>query len=188
MPSLVVPLAASKSTGIIEPVFGLMLWTLVIFFITFYLLRRFAFGRIAAAIDERRRVVRENLESAERSRAEAQRLLEEYKEQLAAARREASEIVERARRTGEELQRQVREEVQEARERGLAEVRTQIEAETRQSLERIKDDVADLTLVATEKVIQRTLDEAEARRLVDEALAEVDFSVLEGVDNHHSGN
>ena len=178
------PLASSSSTGIIEPVFGLMLWTLVIFFITFYLLRRFAFGRIAAAIDERRRIVRENLESAERARAEAQRLLEEYKQQLAVARREASEIIERARRAAEELQRQAREEVQEARERGLADVRSQIEAETRQSLERIKDEVADLTLVATEKVIQRTLDEAEGRRLVDEALAEVDFSVLEGVDNH----
>jgi F-type H+-transporting ATPase subunit b len=184
MPPLYLPLAASKGTGIIEPVFGLMLWTLVIFFITFFLLKRYAFGRIAAAIDERRRVVRENLESAERSRAEAQRLLEEYKQQLAASRREASDIIERARRAGEELQRQTREEVQQARERGLAEVQTQIEAETRQSLDRLKDEVADLTLVATEKVIRRTLDEAEGRRLVEEALAEVDFSALEGVDNH----
>ena len=77
--------------ALVSPSPGLMIWTLVVFFITFYLLKRLAFGRIAEAIDERRRIVRENLESAERSRDEAQGLLEEYKQQLAEARQEAAD-------------------------------------------------------------------------------------------------
>src|SRR4051794_33421402 len=118
--SALLPLAAESSGNFLIKVSpGLMVWTLVIFGITLYLLRRLAFGRIAAAIDERRRVVRENLEAAEKARDDAGRLLEEYREQLAAARQEASEIVERARRTGEELRRQMQEDVTAAREKGL---------------------------------------------------------------------
>jgi F-type H+-transporting ATPase subunit b len=176
---LSLPLADS---ALVKPTPGLMIWTLVTFFITLYLLKRLAFGRIAAAIDQRRQVVRENLESAEQARDEAQKLLDEYKQQLAAARHESSDIVERARRTGEELQRQLRAELQSQRERGLAEAQAAIQSETRQALDQIKNEVADLTLLATEKVVGRALDEAEQRRLVDEALAEVDFSRLRGED------
>jgi F-type H+-transporting ATPase subunit b len=175
-----VPIVASSGDFLIKPGPGLMIWTLVVFGITFYLLKRLAFGRIAGYIDERRRIVRENLESAEHARDEAQRLLEEYKQQLAAARHEASEIVERARRNGEELQRQLRDELQASREKGLADAQAAIQAETRQALDQIKNEVADLTLLATEKVVGRALGEAEQRRLVEEALADIDFSRLRG--------
>jgi F-type H+-transporting ATPase subunit b len=179
MPALV-PIVASSGDFLIKPGPGLMIWTLVVFGITFYLLKRLAFGRIAGYIDERRRIVRENLESAEHARDEAQRLLEEYKQQLAAARHEASEIVERARRNGEELQRQLRDELQASREKGLADAQAAIQAETRQALDQIKNEVADLTLLATEKVVGRALDESEQRRLVEEAHADIDFSRLRG--------
>ena len=174
------PALTLADSALVKPSPGLMIWTLVVFFITMYLLKRLAFGRIASAIDERRRVVRENLESAERSRDEARKLLEEYKQQLAEARHEASDIVERARRTGEELQRQVRDEIQSEREKGLTEVQAAIQAETRQALDQIKNEVADLTLLATEKVVGRALGEAEQRKLIEEALADVDFSRLRG--------
>jgi F-type H+-transporting ATPase subunit b len=176
MPALL--FAADDASGIIKPTPGLMIWTLVTFFITFYLLKRLAFGRIAQVIDDRRRVVRDNLEHAQEARDEAQRLLEDYRKQVAAARREASEIVERARTTGEELQRQMREEIQAQRQKGIADAQAAIQAETRQALDQIKNEVADLTLLATEKVVGRALTAEEQRRLVDEALAEVDFSAL----------
>ena len=89
--------APIADSALVTPSPGLMIWTLVIFFITMYLLKRLAFGRIAEYIDERRTAVRDNLESAERSRVEAQELFEEYKAQLAEARTEASQIVERSR-------------------------------------------------------------------------------------------
>src|SRR4051794_28647363 len=176
----IAPLLADSGNFLIKPEPGLMIWTLVIFGLTMYALKRLAFGRIAEFLDERRRIVRENLESAEHARDEAAQLLEEYKQQLAAARREASEIVERARRNGEELQRQMRDEIQGAREKGLADAQAAIRAETRQALDQIKNEVADLTLLATEKVVGRALGEAEQRRLVEEALSDIDFSRLRG--------
>jgi F-type H+-transporting ATPase subunit b len=72
----------------------------------------------------------------------------------------------------------MREEATAQRERDIAAAKHAIEAETRQSIEQIKNQVADLTLLATEKVVGRALSESEGRRLVEEALAEVDFSQL----------
>jgi F-type H+-transporting ATPase subunit b len=172
------PLIADAA--LVSPAPGLMIWTLVIFFLTYLLLRWKAFGPIANAIEERRAAVRENIESAERARDEAQQLLEEYKKQLAESRHEASDIVERARRTAEESSRQAKEELRLEKERGIVQVQEAIAAETRQALDQIKNEVADLTLLATEKVVGRALDAAEQRRLIDEALGEVDFSKLQG--------
>jgi F-type H+-transporting ATPase subunit b len=169
---------ADNSSDLVKPFPGLMIWTLVVFFIAFLVLRRYAFGPLAALVEKRRTIVRENLEAAERAREEAQKLLDEYKQQLAAARREAGEIVERARATGAELERQMREEATAQRERDILVAKQAIEAETRQAIDQIKNQIADLTLIATEKVVGRALDEAEGRRLVQEALAEVDFSQL----------
>jgi F-type H+-transporting ATPase subunit b len=172
--------ALIADAALVSPAPGLMIWTLVIFFLTFLLLRAKVFGPIAKAIEDRRAAVRENIESAERSRDEAQKLLEEYKEQLAQSRHEASDIIERARRTAEEGSRQAREELRAEKERGLEQVQEAIAAETRQALDQIKNEVADLTLLATEKVIGRALDQREQQRLIDEALGEVDFSKLRG--------
>lgn len=163
---------------LIKPAPGLMIWTLLTFLIVLYILRRVAFGRIAEMLEARRRAVQDNLEAAESARDEAQRLLDEYRQQLATARHEASEIVDRARRTGDEERRRMHEELQTERERGVAAAKSAIEAETRQSLDRIKAAIADLTLQATEAVLRSKLDAGESKRLIDEALSGVDFSKL----------
>lgn len=169
----------NDNTGLLYPNPGLMLWTLLTFGLVFLILRKYAFGRIAGLLEDRRRIVQENLEAAEHARDEARRLLEEYKAQLAGSRQEAAGILDRARRNAEEDRRRMSEEIATERERGIAQAQQAIQAETRQSLDRIKTEVADLTLMATEKVLGRTLDDAEQRRLIDEALAGVDFSRLE---------
>jgi F-type H+-transporting ATPase subunit b len=122
---------ADNSSDLVKPFPGLMIWTLVVFFIAFLVLRRYAFGPLAALVEKRRTIVRENLEASEHSREEAERLLEEYKQQLAQARREAGEIVERARRTSVELERQMREEATAQRERDVAAAKAAIASETR---------------------------------------------------------
>jgi len=172
------PVVAANEASLITPELGLSIWTLVTFLIVLFVLRKFAFGRIAALLDERRESVRQNLEAAEHAREEAERLLEEYKTQLAQSKREANEILERARATASEQQRQLSEELAAERERGIAAAQQAIAAETQQSLDRIKSEIADLTLLATEKVLGHALDEKEQRRLVEEALAGVDFSAL----------
>jgi F-type H+-transporting ATPase subunit b len=74
----------------------------------------------------------------------------------------------------------VKEEAEADRQRRLEDTRRQIEAETRRALEQIRAEVADLTMVAAEKVTRKSLDDADQRRLIDEAIRELDFSVLEG--------
>ncbi len=168
----------SDKNSLIVPSPGLMIWTIVTFLIVLYILKRFAFGRIAELLEERRRIVRDNLEGAERARTEAQALLADYKQQLARSRHEATEILERARRSAEADRARMAQELAEERERGVAAAQAAIQAETRQSLDRIKSEIADLTLAATERALGRALDEREQRRLIDDALADVDFSAL----------
>lgn len=177
------PILAASDASLITPELGLSIWTLVTFLIVLFVLKKFAFGKIATLLDERRDAVRKNLETAEHAREEAERLLEGYKAQLAESRHEASEILERARATTVEQQRQLVEEIAVERERGIAAAQQAIAAETQQSLDRIKLEIADLTMLATEKVLGHALDEKEQRRLVEEALAGVDFSELHGGSN-----
>src|SRR5262245_22649605 len=162
---------------------GLMIWTLVCFFITLFVLKRFAFGPIQKAIDERRERVRQSLEEADRARDEARNLLEEHRKLVAEARGEAENILSEARRVGEAQRERVREETEADRQRRLEETRRQIEAETARALEQIRAEVAELTLAAAEKVTRKALDAGDQRRLIDEAIRELDFSRLEGSRN-----
>jgi F-type H+-transporting ATPase subunit b len=180
LPFLAAAEEEKDNSGLIKPDLGLSLWTLLTFLIVLFILKRYAFSRIAQLLDERRNAIQSNISAAELARAEAETLLEEYRQQLAAARHEATEILERARRSSEEQRHKLQEDLAVERERGIAQAQAAIQAETRQALDRIKREIAELTVVATERVLQRALDETEQRRLIDEALKDVDFSSLEG--------
>jgi F-type H+-transporting ATPase subunit b len=167
------------SSGLIKVVPGLMIWTLVAFGITFWVLKRYAFGPIQKAIDERRERIRQAIDEADRAREEARKLLEEHRALLGQARTDAEEILAEARRVSEAQRERVKQETEADRQRRLEETRREIEAETRRALEQIRADVAELTLVAAEKVTRKSLDDADHRRLIEEAVGELDFSVLE---------
>jgi F-type H+-transporting ATPase subunit b len=161
---------------------GLMIWTIICFLITLFVLKRFAFGPIQTIIDERRERIRQSISEADRARDEAHKLIEEHRALIRQARRESDEILSEARRVAEAQRERVREETETDRQRRLEETRRQIEAETRRGLEQIRREVAELTLQAAAKVTRRSLDDAEHRRLIDEAIGELDFSALEGVE------
>jgi F-type H+-transporting ATPase subunit b len=169
-------LAASP---LIDVVPGLMIWTLVCFLITYLVLRKYAFGPIQKTIDERRERIRSSLQEAEHARAEARRLLEEHKQLIGQAKSEAGEILAEARKIGDAQRERVREEAEADRQRRLEETRKQIEAETVRALEQIRAEVAVLALAATQKVTGKVLDRDDHRRLIEDAIGELDFSVLE---------
>jgi F-type H+-transporting ATPase subunit b len=171
------PLAANP---LIEVSTGLMIWTLVCFAITFFVLKRYAFGPVQNLIDDRRKRIREALDEADNARAEARRLLEEHRQLMSQARGQAEEILSEARRVSDAQGARMREELEADRQRRIEETRKQIEAETVRALEQIRGEVAELTVIATEKVTGKVLDESDQRRLIDEAIGELDFSVLEG--------
>jgi F-type H+-transporting ATPase subunit b len=175
-------LAPAKGGGsfLVSPALGLMIWTLVLFGFTMWVLSKVAFPRIQEALDRRANAIRESIEAAERQRSEADQLLEEYRERLKEAREQADDIIARARKAAEAATTEAISEGKEQREELVAAARRDIEAETRRSLERIRKEVADLTVLATEKVTRKALDSEDHKRLIEEALEEVDFSALAG--------
>ena len=170
----------SGGSFLVSPALGLMIWTLVLFGFTMWVLSKVAFPRIQEALDRRANAIRESIEAAERQRAEADQLLEEYRERLKEAREQADDIIARARKAAEAATTEAISEGKERREELVAAARRDIEMETRRSLERIRKEVADLTVLATEKVTRKALDSEDHKRLIEEALDEVDFSALAG--------
>ena len=167
------------SNALISVTPGLMIWTIVCFLIALWVLKRYAFGPIQGILDERRERIRSAIEEAERSRAEAHRLIEEHRSLIGQARQDAEHILGEARRVADAQRERVREETEADRQRRLEETRRQIEAETHRALEQIRAEVAELTLVAASKVTGKVLDDADHRRLIEDAIQELDFSVLE---------
>jgi F-type H+-transporting ATPase subunit b len=161
---------------------GLMIWTIVCFLISLYVLKRYAFGPIQKLIDERRERIRAALDEADHARSEARKLLEEHRKLIGQAKSEAEEILAETRRVAEANQRRMREETEADRQRRIEETRRQVEAETRRALEQIRAEVADLSLIAAEKVTRRSFSDEDHRRLIEEAVGELNLSVLEKND------
>ena len=168
----------SGGSFLVSPGVGLMVWTLFLFGVCYLILRRLAFPRIAEALDRRQKAIEESIDIAERTRSEADELLAEYRERLTAARQQADDIVARARKAGEQQEADAVVKGKERREELLAQARRDIEAETRRAIQEIRAEVADLTVLATEKVTRKTLTAEDQRRLVEEALKELDFAAL----------
>jgi F-type H+-transporting ATPase subunit b len=166
-------------TGLIEVVPGLMIWTLICFGITFYFLKRFAFARIQQGIEERRDRIRKAVDEADNARAEARELLEQHRALIGEAKGEAAGILADARKVADAQIERVKDEAEAERQRRLEETKRQIDAETKRSLDLIRGEVAELTLTATARVTGKVLDSEDQRRLIDEAIAELDFSALE---------
>jgi F-type H+-transporting ATPase subunit b len=177
-------LAASEGGGggnfLVTPELGLMLWTLLAFGVTLLLLRKLAFPRIQTALEKRSRAIAESIDAAERTRAEADQILNEYRERLREAREQADEIVARARKAADKTQDEARITAKDTREEMLEDARRDIEQETRRAIGQIRREVADLTVLATERVARKTLNDDDHKRLIDDALQEFDFSKLPG--------
>ena len=175
--------AEEGGSFLVEPGLGLMVWTLLVFGSAMFLLYKLAFPKIAEALDKRQRAIEESIDVAEKTKTEAAALLEEYRERLKDARTQAEEIVARARKAGEVHERESTEAARVKREELMAQARRDIEAETRRAIQEIRNEVADLTVKATEKVTRKTLTPEDQKRLVDEALSELDFTALAGKES-----
>jgi F-type H+-transporting ATPase subunit b len=183
LPLIIAAAAEGEEEGgsfLVSPDIGLMIWTLVVFGLSMFLLTKLAFPRIAEALDRRQHAIEESIDTAERIRREADEILAEYRERLAEARGQADEIVARARKTGEAAENEIVADARAKREEMMEQTRRDIEAETRRAIQEIRAEVADLTVLATEKVTRRSLTDEDHKRLVEEALAELDFASLSG--------
>jgi F-type H+-transporting ATPase subunit b len=159
---------------------GLMLWTILTFVILLVVLKKFAFGPIQNLIDQRREAIAESIGAAEDTRREAERLLAEYRESIANAKREAEEIIDRAHKVGETTKTDILNDAREQAHKEVESARGQIQRETRKAIQELKDQVADLAILAAGKVTSKSFNKEDHLRLVDEALSEVDFDKMAG--------
>jgi F-type H+-transporting ATPase subunit b len=180
LPIIVAQTEEEGGSFLVSPDIGLMIWTLVVFGLSMFLLGKVAFPRIVEALDRRQKAIEDSIDTAERTRREADELLAEYRERLTAARQQADDIVARARKAGEQAEADLVVKGRQRREELLEQARKDIETETRRAIQEIRAEVADLTIMATEKVTRKTLTAEDQRRLVEEAVAELDFAALSG--------
>jgi F-type H+-transporting ATPase subunit b len=175
------PFAAGGSF-LITPNVGLMVWVLVVFFLSFFVLRKWVYPSIITALDARAKTIEDSIDAAQHTREAADKLLADYQERLKEARGQADEIIARARKAADVHEHDAQEQARVNRERMLEQTRRDIEAETRRAIQEIRREVADLTVMATEKLTRKVLTEDDQRRLIDEAMAELDFSALSGAE------
>jgi F-type H+-transporting ATPase subunit b len=168
------------SNPLIQVTPGLMIWTIVCFLVVLFVLKRWAFGPVQQMIDARRERIQSALDEADEARGEARALLEEHRKLIGQAKSESEEILSEARRIADAQRERVKVETEEDRQRRLEETRRQIEQATQQALGQIRDEVGKLSLLAAEKITRKSLTGPDQQRLIDEALAEIDFTQLEG--------
>ena len=172
---LTAPIVTARENPLLTASPGLMIWTILMFFLTLWILRRYVFGPLGAAIEKRRGQIQQSIDDAEASRDEAVRLLDDYKTQLATARKEADELRDRGRRDGERERASIVTAAEGQRDRILTDTQQQVDAQSRQALVSVREDVAGLALAAAEKVTRKSLTDADHRRLVEEALKDLDL-------------
>ena len=170
--------AEGGGSALVSPVVGVMIWTLIVFGLTLFILWKVAFPRIAEALDKRQRMIEESIDTAETHQARGRRASARVPRASVgrpwSGRRDRGPCPPHrggAREREPDRSRAKREEM-------MDQTRRDIEAETRRAIQQIRAEVADLTVLATEKVTRKTLDSADQKRLVDEALAELDFAAL----------
>jgi F-type H+-transporting ATPase subunit b len=168
----------SGGSFLVSPNLGLMIWTLIAFGISMWVLRKYAFPLISDALEKRSRLIQDSIDHAQQTREEADKLLEEYRARLKEAREQADDILVRSRKAAEQFEADSKEKAQKQHQEAMERTRREIEAETRRALDEIRKEVADLTIIATEKVARKSLTGDDQKRLIEEALAEVDFSAF----------
>jgi F-type H+-transporting ATPase subunit b len=152
---------------------GLIVWTIVTFLLLLGILWKFAWNPILGALDARELAIQKTIDDAERLQAEAEAVLKEHQKRMAEARAEGNRILDEARQAGEHMKQDILEKARAESEKVLERAHRQMELETEQAIQTIRAQAADFALKAAEKVIERSLTDADHRRFADEAVAEL---------------
>ena len=167
-------LAAEAEAGgspLLAPNTGLMFWTLVIFVILFFVLKKYAFGPITEAVVKREEALEQAIADAKRDREEAARILAEHTAQLEGARAEAQRIIAEGRAVGDKLRTEMVEETRVQQQDMLDRARREIETEKKNAIGELREEAVDLALAGAGKVIEKNLDDPTNRKLVESFLA-----------------
>ena len=146
---------------------GLQVWTFVAFLGLFVLLAKFTFKPIAQALDRRSQMIKVAIDEAEKSRADAKKLMEDYQKQIAEARVEAGKVIEEARHLGEKVRKEVVEKANVEASATVQREQEEIQRQQEKSLQELKDTVASLSVQIASRVLEKEVNPATHRQLVD---------------------
>ena len=159
--------------SLLTPNLGLSVWTIVIFLIVLAILSRFAFPKILGAVEAREAHIRDLTESAEKDRAEAAALAAENRRLVEETRARVHGALEEARGQAEKMRAEVMESAGRERQELMERARRDIAAEREGALDTVRRDAVVLAMAAAEKLVRRSLDSEDNRRLVRESLAQL---------------
>jgi F-type H+-transporting ATPase subunit b len=168
---------APEKTSLLTPNGGLMVWTLVIFILLWVILSKFAFKPITKAVEDRERALQEAIDAAQRDREQANKLLNEQRVQIEGARDEAQRIIAEGRGIGEQLRAKMLEETHTEQQDLLERARREIAAERDRAIAELRREAVDLAIAGASKVIEKNLDDASNRKIVESFLASIPATV-----------
>ncbi len=152
---------------------SLLFWEIVSFAVLLFILAKYAFPPILQTLDERERKIRESIESAERRSAEAERRMAEYETKMKASAKEAEEMIAQAKVRAQQVKEENERQLSADAERIKAAAAREIEQERRKALDDVRRHAGELALQVAGKVLERSLTDADHKRLADESLAAV---------------
>lgn len=161
---------ASGGGSLVSLQFNLMVWTLVIFLLLAWLLKRFAFKPITAAVEAREKALEDAIEGAKRDRDAAAQLLEEHRRQIEAARGEAQKLIAEGRAVSEKMRSELLEQTRREQQDMLDRARSEIEMEKGRAIAQIRREAVDLAIAGASKVVEQNLDSQRNRQLVESYL------------------
>ncbi|MBO7667800.1 MAG: F0F1 ATP synthase subunit B [Firmicutes bacterium] len=152
---------------------GTVIFSIVTFALLVLLLRRFLYKPVLSMLDQRRQAVNEALDQADRTRLEAQQADVRLQEQIAATRLEADRILAEAKAKAEENAAQVLRQAKSDAERISAQAAADIELERERALAELREQAADLALLAAEKALASPLTDSQQQALLDSFVEQV---------------
>ncbi|HEV8237221.1 MAG TPA: F0F1 ATP synthase subunit B [Gemmatimonadaceae bacterium] len=156
-----------------KPDTGLMVWTLAIFILLMFVLSRYAFGPITAAVRAREKALEDAIEGAKRDRDAAAKLLQEHQAAIDAARGEAQKIIADGRAVGEKMRTDMIEQTRKEQQDMLERARREIGSEKDKAIMQLRREAVDLALAGASKVIEQNLESQKNRQLVESYLASI---------------
>lgn len=152
---------------------GLIIWTIISFFLLLGLLWKVAFPQILKAMKKREETIRQQLEETQKTKKEAESLLDEYKRQLAEARSEAQKIINDGKSLGENMRKEIVQKAQQESNQIVKRAQEEIELQKQKAILELQEKIADLSIMAASKIINKSLDTEDHRRLVEEYIGKV---------------
>jgi F-type H+-transporting ATPase subunit b len=165
--------AEEAKGGLLTPHGGLMFWTLLIFLAVWFILTRFAFKPITAAVEAREKALEDAIAAAKTDRDEAAKILEEHRRQIEAARGEAQKLIAEGRAIGDKLRADMIEETRGQQQEMLERARREIESEKVRAVAELRREAVELAIAGASKVVEKNLDDESNRRIVESFLASI---------------